>query len=74
MFDVNDQERKQARQPHELFLINLITNHILIFVGTLGFASHNPEPLVIVPIISLAILSYTLGLAPGARAGATPGS
>ena len=53
-------EFKQARAPHELFLINLITNHVLIFVATLGMASHNLEPLLIVPIISVGILSYTL--------------
>ncbi len=60
MYDVTAEEIQQARQPHELFLINLITNHILIFVATLGFASHNVEPVMIVPVISLGILSYTL--------------
>jgi hypothetical protein len=60
MYDVSADEIKQARAPHELFLINLITNHILIFVATLGFASHNVEPLMAVPVISFCILSYTL--------------
>ena len=57
---LTEAEIKQARHPHELFLINLITNHILVFVALLGMASHNPEPLVLVPLISVSILSYTI--------------
>ncbi len=59
-FDISEQERKQARHPHEFFLINLITNHILVFVGLLGMAKENPMILLIVPLISILILSYLL--------------
>ena len=44
-FEISAQERKQARHPHEYFLVNLITNHILVFVGLLGLSLiHISEP------------------------------
>ena len=55
---VSEQEKKQARHPHEYFLINLITNHILIFVGLLGMAKDNPALMLIVPVLSVSILLY----------------
>jgi hypothetical protein len=59
-FEISEQKRKQARHPHEYFLINLITNHILIFVGLLGMARDNPMALLFVPVVSILILSYLL--------------
>lgn len=56
--NVGEEERKQARHPHEYFLINLITNHILVFVGLLGMAKQEPWALLIVPAVSIAILTY----------------
>ena len=59
-FEVSEQEAHRAKIPHELFLTNLIANHILMFVAALGVAGSVPYPLAMVPIISLSILSYTL--------------
>lgn len=59
-FKVSEQEMKAARHPHELFLINLITNHILLFVGLLGMATSYPWLLAIVPVISVLVLGYLL--------------
>lgn len=56
--DTPEEERKQARHPHEFFLINLITNHILLFVGLLGMAKQEPWALLIVPTVSILILAY----------------
>jgi hypothetical protein len=56
--DISDAQRKQARHPHEFFLINLITNHILVFVGLLGMAKQEPWLLLIVPAVSILILTY----------------
>ncbi len=59
IFDnIPEQQRKQARHPHEFFLINLITNHILVFVGLLGMAKQEPWLLLIVPAVSILILTY----------------
>ncbi|WP_456407018.1 hypothetical protein [Thiolapillus sp.] len=59
IFDnISEDTRKQARHPHEFFLINLITNHILLFVGLLGMAKQMPWLLLIVPAVSIGILSY----------------
>ncbi len=49
---------KKARHPHELLLINLITNHILLFVGLLGVVKDEPWLLLIVPVLSISILTY----------------
>lgn len=56
--EVSEQEKKQARHPHEYFLINLITNHILMFVGLLGMARDKPSLMLIVPLVSVSILVY----------------
>lgn len=55
---ISETERKNARHPHEFFLINLITNHILLFVGLLGMAKQEPYLILIVPITSVIILTY----------------
>ncbi len=55
-FDVSDAERKKAKFPHDLFLVNLIANHILAFVATLGMAGNWLWPMFIVPIVSFIIL------------------
>ena len=52
--------RRQARAPHELFLTNLIGNHILWFVASLGVFNSYWQPLALVPVSSLSIISYTL--------------
>lgn len=68
-YPVDEHERKRAKIPHELFLGNLIGNHILLFVATLGMASHNPVPVMAVPLVSVACLGYTLWRARRARRG-----
>ena len=55
-FDVSDAERKKAKFPHDLFLVNLIANHILAFVATLGMAGSWLWPMFIVPIVSFIVL------------------
>ncbi|HDK38532.1 MAG TPA: hypothetical protein ENG92_05905 [Thiolapillus brandeum] len=57
---ISENVRKQARYPHEFFLINLITNHILLFVGLLGMAKQEPWALLIVPVVSIVILTYLI--------------
>jgi len=59
-YPVSDTDKRRAKIPHELFLTNLIGNHILVFVALLGMASHNPGPVFVVPAISLAVLTYTI--------------
>ena len=55
-FEVSDEEKKKAKLPHDLFLVNLIGNHILAFVATLGLATSWAWPMLIVPIVSFIIL------------------
>jgi len=57
---VSEDEGRKARVPHEIFLTNLLGNHILWFVATLGVAKTYWQPLALVPVISIALLSYTL--------------
>lgn len=60
LFDVSDEEKKKAKWPHDLFLINLIGNHILTFVATLGLATSWAWPMLAVPIISFIILGIII--------------
>lgn len=59
-FDVSKAEIKKAAVPHEIFLFNLIGNHILIFIASLGMLSSFPYPLYLVPVISVSSLVYVL--------------
>ncbi|MBK5963501.1 hypothetical protein CCR95_05200 [Thiocystis minor] len=59
-FDVTHDEIKRANVPHELFLINLIGNHILLTVGLGGLAGSYPWVMALIPAISFGILGFTL--------------
>lgn len=58
--EIPEEQLKQAKQPHELFLINLVFNHILMFIAALGVVDSIPYFLPLVPLLSICILSYTL--------------
>jgi hypothetical protein len=58
--DLTEEMSRKARFPHEIFLINLITNHILIFVGLLGMAKSYPWLMLVTPSISVVVLSYLM--------------
>ncbi|HHH39352.1 MAG TPA: hypothetical protein ENK50_07245 [Sedimenticola sp.] len=59
-FEISDEESRKAKIPHEIFLTNLIGNHILWFIAALGLAKTYWQPLAVVPVVSIAILLYTL--------------
>jgi hypothetical protein len=59
-FDVSPQEIKKANIPHEIFLTNLIGNHILMTVGVGGLAGTFPWLLAIIPATSFILLGFTL--------------
>ncbi len=59
-FEVDEKQRKRAKLPHEIFLINLVAVHILWFVAALGVAKSLPYPLLAMPIMSASILGYIL--------------
>lgn len=59
-FNVSPEERKHAKWPHEIFLINLIFNHIFIFCATVAVFGTFPFMPALVPIISFSIISYIL--------------
>lgn len=66
-FDIPVEQIHRAKFPHELFLTNLIGNHILWFVAALGMAGNVWQPLLVVPLVSLSTLFYTLWRAKRAR-------
>jgi len=72
-FEVSEQEIKQANIPHEIFLTNLIGNHILMAVAAGGIAGSFPWVMAVIPIISFAMLGYTLWRAKRSLA-KTPGT
>ncbi len=59
-YEVSEAEIIDAKHSHEILLINLITNHILIFVGLLGMAKTYPWVMLVTPSISVVVLSYIL--------------
>ncbi len=59
-FEVSDQESKKAKVPHEIFLTNLVGNHILWFIASLGLVRSYWQPLALVPVVSILLLGYTL--------------
>ncbi len=58
-YAVTEEESKKAKHPHEIFLINLIFNHILVFVAILS-ASSFAHYVVIVPIFSVLTILYLI--------------
>jgi hypothetical protein len=59
----------RAKWPHEIFLINLVFNHILVFASTFGVFSTFPVMVLIVPLTSFAITAYILIQAGKIKAG-----
>lgn len=59
-FEISDHEAKRAKIPHEIFLVNLVGNHVLWFIAALGVARSYWQPVALVPVFSVAILAYTL--------------
>lgn len=57
-FEISDEEKRRAKVPHEILLVNLIGNHILWFIAALGIAKSYWQPVALVPIVSVAILGY----------------
>ena len=59
-YNATPDEIVRAKWPHEIFLINLVFNHILVFASTFGVFSTFPYMVLIVPITSFAITGYIL--------------
>ncbi|MFT7414837.1 MAG: hypothetical protein ACI9FO_001498 [Methylophagaceae bacterium] len=55
----NEAEIKAAKMPHDIFLSNLIMNHILLFTGISTFGPQYLYFMVLVPVFSLMALAYT---------------
>jgi len=56
-FDVTAKDIKKARVPHEVFLTNLIFNHVLVLVAVLS-ASSLTHFIIVIPIFSFVSLAY----------------
>jgi hypothetical protein len=59
-FHVSPEDIKKANVPHEIFLTNLIGNHILMAVAAGGVAGSFPWVMAVIPAISFSLLGYTL--------------
>ena len=59
-FRIDESERKASKSPHEIFLTNLIVNHILYFIAALGMAKSFPLLVAATPVASLLTISYIL--------------
>ena len=59
-FDISPEEGRRAKWPHEIFLINLIFNHIFVFCATVAVFGSFPYSPALVPVISFSIIGYIL--------------
>lgn len=59
-FKITVDEGRRARWPHEIFLINLIFNHIFVFCATVAVSGTFPLLVALVPVISFCIIGYIL--------------
>lgn len=57
-YSATKEEIFRAKWPHEIFLINLVFNHILVFASTFGVFSTFPWMVGIVPLTSFIITGY----------------
>lgn len=57
-YDITPEEAQRAKLPHELLLINLIFNHVFLFVATLAVVGSFPYGVFLVPIVSISIITY----------------
>jgi hypothetical protein len=57
-YQATPEEMTRAKWPHEVFLINLVFNHILVFASTFGVFSTFPLMVMIVPLTSFIITGY----------------
>lgn len=60
VFTSSPAEIKAARWPHEILLINLVFNHVFVFVVSLGVIKSLPAMIVLTPVISFSIIAYIL--------------
>ncbi len=59
-FDITPEEGRRAKWPHEIFLINLIFNHIFLFCATVAVFGAFPLLTALVPVVSFGIIGYIL--------------
>ncbi len=59
MITPRQDEIMAARMPHNIFLTNLIMNHILLLTAIIAFGSTYIKLIVLVPIFSFIALGYT---------------
>ena len=67
-FEITEEEAKKAKVPHEIFLTNMVGNHILMFIAALGMVGSYWQPLALVPLISISLILYTLWRAKKSKA------
>jgi hypothetical protein len=58
-FEVSDADARKGQQPHELFLINLVFNHVFLLIATVSAPSLQFLT-IIVPVLSVSITAYIL--------------
>ncbi len=57
--NVSAAESKKAQVAHEIFLFNLIFNHVFLFIATISAPSLQALTLV-VPVLSVALIGFTV--------------
>ena len=66
-FEIPEEIQSKAKVPHEIFVTNLVGNHILWFVAALGLFNSYWQPMVFVPVVSATVMIYTFSRARKSR-------
>ena len=59
MAEPQEHEIAAAKRPHDLFLSNLIMNHMLLFAAIAAFGQTYIKFFILVPVFSISVLAYT---------------
>ncbi len=58
LYKVTPEEQHRAKNPHHIFNINIILTHLVFSKLALGIGGGNPLHFLIVPFVSILVLSY----------------
>lgn len=59
-FKASDAEMQRAKHLHSVLLFDLIVVHVFVFVLALSLLKTSPIPLMLMPVISIALLGYVI--------------
>lgn len=57
-YQVSEEEKRLAKNPHHIFNVNVILSHLVIAQVALEIGHGNPFPFILVPLVSGLVIAY----------------